>query len=300
MKTTFRRQSAYYYSEAFKSIRRNGFLSLATVTTVTVSLFILGVAILLVLNISSYLQGLADDVEISAFVDQTYTDEQALALRDQLLRLNGVEEVDFVSREEAMDSMQTRYSSSGYDLEETLESNPLPNSYRIKASDPQNVQALAQQIAGMEGFYRVNYGQDIVEKLFAITKGVRWGGGCIVGMTILGAVFLIGINIRLSIFARRKEIYLMKLIGARDGFITRPFYIEGIFLAVMGAIIAAIILMGGYEFLLREWTNTSYAMLFPLISDHNLLFRCYGILLAAGLLLGWLGTAISVRRFMDV
>lgn len=300
MKTTFRRQSAYYYSEAFKSIRRNGFLSLATVTTVTVSLFILGAAALLVFNASAYLEGLTDDVEISAFVDRTYSDEQALELRDRLTAIPGVAEVIFVSRQEAMESMQTKYSNSGYDLEETLESNPLPNSYRIKAADPQGVKELAQKISNMNGFYRVNYGQDIVEKLFAITKGVRWGGGCVVGMTILGAIFLIGINIRLSIFARRKEIYLMKLIGARDSFITRPFYIEGIFLAVMGAVIAAGLLMGGYELLLREWMNTSYAAIFPLISDHQQLFQCYGALLIVGLLLGWLGTAISVHRFMDV
>ena len=300
MKTVFRRQGAYYFSEAFKSIRRNGFLSLATVTTVTVSLFILGAIALLVMNTSSYLDGLEQDVEISAFIDQTYTDEQALLLADRLRSLPGASEVIFVSRQEAMESMQGRYSKSGYDLEETMESNPLPNSYRIKAADPHGVKALAQSVSSLEGIYRVNYGQDIVDQLFSITKGVRWGGGCLVGMIIIGAVFLIGINIRLSIYSRRQEIYLMKLIGARDSFITRPFYIEGIFLAVMGAVAAGVLLFGGYELLLRTWAETSFSMVFPLVTDYYQLLPCYGILLGVGLVLGWLGTAISVHRFMDV
>ena len=300
MKTTFKRRRLYYFHEALKSIRRNGFLSLATVMTVMVSLFMLGAVVLLILNGSNYLSGLEDNVEISAFVEKSYTDEQALELRGQLEALNGVEEVIFVSRQEAMASMQSRYSNSGYDLEQTLESNPLPNSYRIKATDPHNVEDIAQMVGRMGGFYRVNYGQDIAEKLFSLTRSLRWVGCGVIIMIIISAIFLIGINIRLSIFSRRKEIYLMKLIGARDSFITRPFYLEGIFLAITGAVIAVLLLFSGYGFVLQEWAGTTYEMIFPLLSDQQLLLKCYGGLLGVGLILGWLGTAISVRRFMDV
>ncbi len=298
MKMTFRRKNAYYISEAIKSINRNGFLSLATVVTVTVSLLILGAVALAVLNASAYLGELESEVEISAFVNRTYSDEDARNLEGAIRMLDGVEDVTFVSRQEAMESMQMRYSDSGYDLERTLDSNPLPNSYRIKVTEPHLVAEVARMLTAMDAIYRVKYGQEIIEKLFSITKGVRWVGLAVIGMTIIGAIFLIGINIRLSIFARRREIYLMQLIGARNSFISRPFYIEGIFLAVLGAVIAVAVLFTGYEFIVHEWSLTSYVRMFPLLTDLHILAPCYGALLVVGLFLGWIGTAISVHRFM--
>ena len=165
MKMSLRRKHAYYISEAVKSINRNGFLSLATVITVTVSLLILGAVALAVLNASAYLGELESEVEISAFVNRTYSDEAARNLEGAIRMLNGVEDVTFVSRQEAMESMQMRYSDSGYDLEETLDSNPLPNSYRIKVTEPHLVEEVAQMLTAMDAIYRVKYGQEIIEKL---------------------------------------------------------------------------------------------------------------------------------------
>lgn len=148
-------------------------------------------------------------------------------------------------------------------LKETVGQNPLPDTYEIKAKDPHEVPKIAKRIEKIDGIYKVKYGQGIVEKLFEVTRWVRIVSIAIIVLLALGAVFLIATTIRLAIFSRRKEIYLMKLIGATDWFIRWPFFIEGLVLGTAGALIAVGILALAYNSLIGNMQTVFFLPLWP-------------------------------------
>ncbi|MGQ9824418.1 MAG: permease-like cell division protein FtsX, partial [Desulfotomaculales bacterium] len=222
-------RAGYYLREAFVSIRRNGWLSLASVGTVTVSLFILGCSLLLVMNANKFAETLEDMLEISVFLDANVTGEQIRNLNEKIRSLPGVAEVEFIPKEQALAKLK---ESIGADKLEGLDFNPLPDAFRVKVSDPQLVPRLAGEITGLPGVEQVRYGQGLVEKLLAVTRGIRIAGW--VTMVVLGcaAIFLISTTIRVSVFSRRHEIGIMKLLGATNWFIRVPFLLEGLFLGL--------------------------------------------------------------------
>ncbi len=288
----------YFCREAFTSLSRNRLLSIATVSTVAICILILGIAVLLAINASNLMGHLESDVEIVAFLDNSLSSSQLSGLGKDLEKLNGVKSIEFTSKEQALKKMQEKFAKENYDLKATIGKNPLPNSYTIKAQKPADVARLAKQIGNMPGVYKVNYGQGVVERLFKVTRWVRIISVGIIVLLAFGAVFLIATTIRLSIFSRRKEIYLMKLIGATDWFVRWPFFIEGVLLGAAGSMAAILLLALGYGSLVGNMQTAVFFI--PLVHDSRLLMQTYAALLAGGALLGVLGTYISLNRFLDV
>jgi cell division transport system permease protein len=286
----------YFAREAAKSFSRNRLLSFATVSTVTIFILILGMAVLLTMNAGLFMNRLESDVQMIAFLDKSLNQRQINTARDKIKEIEGIKSVEFISRDKSLEQLQETYGRE-YDLKTTLGSNPLPHTFKIEAHNPQEVAQIAQQVDKIAGVYKVNYGQGVVERLFQVTRWVRIISIAFIVVLAAGAVFLIATTTRLSVFARRKEIYLMKLIGATDWFIRWPFFIEGIFLGVAGSLLAVLLLGLGYQALLQ---NIGSMVMVTLISDPVLLGQIYLSLLATGAILGVLGTYISLNRFLDV
>ncbi|HWP95366.1 MAG TPA: permease-like cell division protein FtsX [Syntrophomonadaceae bacterium] len=287
----------YFFKQAFRSMSRNRLLSLATVSTVTVCILILGMALLIILNTSGFMARLESDVEIVAYLNKDLTTSQISDLRYQIQALNGVQSVQFVSRDQALQELQKSVGAKDYNLGTTLDKNPLPNSYEVKALDPHNVPNLAASIKQLYGVDKVNYGQGVVERLFKITRWIRTVSIVLIILLALGAIFLIATTIRLAVYARRKEVYLMKLIGAADWFIRWPFFLEGILLGSAGGLIALLLLAAGYSSIIGQ---AKTLLFLPLFTGTIPLLTLYGGLLITGALLGMLGTLISLNRFLDV
>ncbi|HRY12522.1 MAG TPA: permease-like cell division protein FtsX [Syntrophomonadaceae bacterium] len=288
----------YFIKEALISMSRNRVLSLATVTTMAICILFLGVAVLLTINAGNFMNQLESDIQMIAYLDDALTDNELQAIESVIKDTAGVQEVTFVPKEEALQRLQAKFSEEDYDLQQTLGKNPLPNSFEIKAVNPQEVAQVAQVIGEIPGIYKVNYGQGVVERLFQVTKWVRILSIVFMVILALGAIFLIATTIRLAIFSRRKEIYLMKLIGATDWFVRWPFFIEGILIGVIGALIAIGLLSGGYTSLIN---NAQTALFFiPLVSQQSILIQVYLALAAVGVSLGTIGTYISINRFLNV
>lgn len=288
----------YFGREARLSLSRNRLLSFATVITVAICIFILGVAVLMTINATYFMDQLESDLEIIVYVDKDSGKADTAQLEKDIKEIKGVGTVAFVSRNQAMERLQKKFQSKDYNLSKTVGKNPLPDSFEVKASDPQQVVAVAGRIAKLPGVSKVNYGQSIVEKLFKVTHGVRIVSVALIILLALGAVFLIATTIRLAIFARRKEIYLMKLIGATDWFVRWPFFMEGIVLGAVGSLMAVLLLALGYSSLLSNLGTASFFI--SLVHEKNLLLNIYGSLVITGAVLGVLGTWISVNRFLDV
>jgi len=289
----------YFFREARTSLARNRLLSLATATTVSICVFILGLAILLYMNSGEVIHKLESDVEIVAFLDKDLSPRERDQLQDLLTHNPQVLSVTFVPRDQALKSLEKKLGDREYALMETLEgNNPLPDSFKIKARDPQKVASLAATIGKLEGISKLRYGQDLVRKLFTATRWIRIISLFIVVFLGMAAVFLVATTIRLTIFSRRKEIYIMKLVGATNRFIQAPFFLEGMALAAAGTFFAIIFLACGYYYLID---NVKPALAFlPLITDNRVLLELFLSLAGAGIGLGIIGTFISVNKFLDV
>lgn len=288
----------YCFREAFLSIWRNSWLSAASVGVVAVSLLILGSSLLLVVNANSIAGELESSVEISVFLKDGTTPDQIRDIQSKIKSRPDVAQVEFVPKEQALEEMKENLGENKDILAGLEEKNPLPDAFRVKAHTVEQVASLASWLESFAGVDRVRYGQDVVEKLLALSRWVRTAGLAAMALLGLAAIFLIATTIRLSVFARRKEIGIMKFLGATNWFVRFPFLLEGMFLGLAGSFIAVVVIYFGYLSLIG-----SIKMSLPfvqLVDERRLIISLMQALLALGLAIGAAGSMISVRRFLKV
>lgn len=286
-----------HFRDAFRNIWRNGWMTFASISTVTISLLILGVFVLLNLNLENWTKGMERQVEIRAFLLMEASDVQVTRFGDQLRQMPEVEEVVFIPREQGLEDLKEGFGDQGYLLDGLEEDNPLPHAYLIKTKDPQQTPAVAQKIEQFDIVEKVRYGSGVVEQLFKVTNTIRNVGLVLIVGLAFTAMFLIANTIKLTILSRKEEIEIMKLVGATNGYIRWPFFIEGSLLGLVGAIIPLGILIGGYSYLVDHFQPSLIFALLPLESVWGTLTM---MLLGIGIFIGIWGSITSIRKFLRV
>jgi cell division transport system permease protein len=296
------RNSVYYFKEAATGIWRNRLMSLASVIVVVLTLLILGSFTLINLNIQAITEEIKGQVEIVAYLEDGADSVDALSrLRAELVELKGVQRVTFVSKEEALERLRERLGNQA-GITDGLERNPLPASFEIRPQDPEQAAVLADKVARLAGVDSVDYGQQIVEQLFAFSRGIQVFGYIVIAFLGIVSLFLIANTIKLTVYSRRSQISIMKFVGATDWFIRWPFILEGIFLGLLGALITYLLLFFGYSFLYfraSAWMYQNFLsvkMVVPEVAGRELLRFLF--FMGAGI--GAVGSGISVRRFLKV
>ncbi|OIQ58742.1 cell division protein FtsX [Moorella thermoacetica] len=292
------RTAGYFFRQAALSLWRNVWMSLAAAASVAISMFLLGAFLLLVFNVNHIANNLQSNVEIAAFLQVDVPRQVSLHIQDQVRALPGVTEVTLVPKEEGLQQLSQQFGSEQDLLAATGGVNPLPDYLRVRVADPQSIQSVAEAIKAIPGVEKVNYGQEVVERLFAVVRWLRWLGVGIIAMLGLGALSLIVLTIRLAVYSRRREINIMKYVGATDWFIRWPFFLEGLWLGLFGSGVAALAVYLGYRLVLNMVGPA--AVFVPLIRDQGLLLWSTLGLVAGGSLVGALGSLFSIRRFLKV
>jgi cell division transport system permease protein len=279
-------------------LRRSGWLTVAAVATVSISLFLLGLFVLLVLNLNLIVSSLESEVEAAVFIRPDAPREVLPELEAALRRLPGVKEVILVPKEEGLRRLAEQFGPQ-HDLIKALGgNNPLPDYFRVRTTRPEDVPTVARAAEKLRHVEEVRYGQGLVERLFQLTGWVRVLGTSVIVLLGAAAVGLIAIAIRMNVFARRREISIMKYVGATDWFIRWPFFLEGMFLGIIGAGIAGLSLHAAYSVLIAR-LKVSLAFL-PLLTNPGQVWELVAALVLGGLVLGSLGSLISIRRFLQV
>lgn len=290
------RNILYYIKEAFSSIFRNGWMSFASVGVVAVTLFILGSFLLLNMNVDHLAEDIKDQVEIIARVDENLSPQGVEALRVRVIQLSKVEEVRFVSKDDALHRLRDQLGDlvEGYEDER----NPLRNSFEIRTIIPEDIPLVAAEVQALPGIAEVEYGDDIVDRLFLFTGTVRWVGMAFMLGLALTAMFLIANTIKLTVNARSKEIMIMKYVGATEWFVRWPFLIEGVLLGFFGALLPTLLLMVVYGQVVA-WTSLNLYFL-PLVAPDVVIRELAKLLLLLGTVIGGMGSLVSMRRFLKV
>lgn len=288
----------YFFRQAFLSLWRNAWMSVAASTSVAVTLFILGAFILLVLNINLIALALQSNLEIAVFLRVDTPRSQALALKQQIESLPKVKEVELIPKEQGLKILAQQLRDEEGLLEATGGVNPLPDYLRVKVEDPAWIGEIAAAIQNLPAVEKVNYGQAVVERLLAILRWVRYLGVGIIGMLVVASLMLLMITIRLAVYARRREINIMKYVGATDWFVRWPFLLEGLFIGLLGGGIAAGALLWGYTALTYKIKLSLFFL--PLLEDKTVLkFTALG-LVGGGAFVGAAGSLLAIHRFLKV
>lgn len=289
--------------EGFKGTLRNGWMTFAAISAVTITLLLVGVFALVMFNVNEISENVENDVEIQVFVTRTAEEANVEKLGENLEQIPGVESVTFSSKEDELENFRNQLGEDANAYGTVEKDNPLHDRYIVKASDPLETETVADAVQSLANVDKVTYGQDYIDKMFAFFNGIRIGGlVLIVGLTLM-AMFLISNTIKMTIFSRRREIEIMRLVGAKNSFIRWPFFIEGLLLGVFGALIPIAVIYFGYDVAysaLQPSLDQLNSDIFKLIDPSILTTQVSLVLLALGAFIGIWGSTTSLGRFLKV
>ncbi len=298
----------YSLREAFSHFFRNWTTSFGAVITIFLSLFIIGLFIVGSALVTSAIGTIEDTVTINVFISDDATDDEVQAFQEKLESWQNVQSVNFKSKEDALEEYRNMSSSADSTIAALDGENPLPRSYEVVMEDSSQVEDMASRIKEDTDFQAmadngdvdesVQYSQEMVGRLFQVTGYIRIA--CIVLVALLTFIAFIFINntIRLSITARRREIAIMRLVGASNGFIRGPFVTEGVLQALLGALLSIGVLELVRNFLMPRVMNMVSWWQFEIPLEVYLM--TYGALILVGLVIGLFGSAIAMRRYLKV
>jgi len=288
--------TGFFLREALKNIRLNLLMSITAITTTFICILVLGVGLLVSSHIEGLIGSVREDVTVEAFIPPDASEERVTEIRRTVETYPEVSGINYVSEEEALAKFKDTFKDQP-DIYENLDPGVLPASFQLQLTDP----ALAEEVAHKlerEGFAPENlsYPQQTIERLNAVTSYMIWG---LYGATVLflvSSVLLISNAIRLSIFARRKEIEVMKLVGASDSFVRTPFVFEGMVQGLIGAGLAALTVIW-LNFLFVDWSRDALPFV-PISGDAVNTLGVLILLVAVGVMIGVIGSFLSVTRFL--
>ena len=299
----------YFLKESLTGFTRNLSTALGSIVTIFLSLLIIGIFLIGGFIVENVVSSVEDKVSISVWLSDDASDSDITTLQNYIQGLEGVESVGFTTKDQALENFRNSMTSNPEIVDQLDGQNPLPASIEVELADPQMVETIAGQIRENATFQSIcdnpadpadslKYGQKSVKRLFDLTNYIRYIGIALIALLIFIAMVFINNTIRLAILARRKEIAIMRLVGASNGFIRGPFLMEGALHAIIGSLLA----VGSLE-LLRSlvFPKISSALVWlPLDLGGSTTFMIYVILVVAGLVIGLLGSALAMRRYLKV
>lgn len=290
-----------HFRESLKSLGRNGWMTFASISAVTVTLLLVGVFGIIMINLNKFASDIENDVEIRVHIEIIADDNERKAAEDKLMsqvqNMPDVEEVKYSTKEEELEILIKNY---GEELSLFEQNNPLHNVLYVKAKDPQSTANVAKAIEKLDNVHEVSYGEGKVEKLFKILNTGRNVGIVLIVGLLFTAMFLISNTIRITIFARKDEIEIMRLVGATNSFIRIPFVMEGMMLGLIGSIIPMAVVSTLYYNLYNRLQERLQGELIQLVDMNTLLVDINILLVVLGIVIGLWGSFMSVRKFLKI
>ena len=284
--------------DAFKSVVRNFSLSIASIICVSITLFIVSVAIILTANVNNFSKNIKQDVTIIAFLEKK-SDKNAI--QKELKALKNVSKVEFVSKVDAKKEL----SESSSQFKEWLkdwndEDLPLKDSFKIKVKDLKQINDTVSKIEVIKGISSINYGKTTIEKMLSTFEVVNKLMYVTVIILIVVTIFLIINTIKLTIYSRKREIEIMRVVGASNFAIKFPFVVEGMVLGFIGSIIPILLTIYLYSYVYNRFQVNIYSNIIKLMTPNSLVYFVSLILVIIGVIVGMLGSSGAVRKYLKL
>jgi cell division transport system permease protein len=290
----------YYVVDALKNLNRNRTISLASAITVTATLFLMGIFIVVMENMQLGISEIKSQVEIQVFLKDSITSNDEENLTEKLNSISGIKEIKYEDKAKALEKFNNQVSENNTSLLNNYDSsnNPLPNSYIIELESPEVSQHVVKEIENMPGIESIGNDQNFTNKIISISKNLKWIGITLFILMVTASIFLISNTIKLTIFSRRKEIGIMKYVGATDWFIRWPFVIEGTVIGIAGALFANVLVYSFYKIAFDKINET--LLLASLLPPSYITQTLQWQFILAGILIGGIGSSWSLIKFLKV
>ena len=287
--------------DAFKSVFRNFSLSLASISCITITLVIVAVAIIASFNVDNFTKAIKKDVTIVVFVDREVKEDKIGVIKAKLEQIDNISDIKYKSKQDIQKEMQETSAQLDAILKEYGEElNPLKDTFEVKVKDLEEIGTTAKTIENIDGVSSVNYGETMVNKFLSAFKTVEKITYVAVIALIIVTIFLIVNTIKLTIFSRKREISIMRLVGASNFTIKIPFVIEGMFLGILGAIVPILMVIYGYFALYNHFGGEFYSPLIRLITPEPFIYYISLIILGIGMVVGMIGSYQAVRKYLKI
>ena len=287
--------------DGFKSVGRNLSLSIASISCITITLLIISIALIASSNVENMTKLIREDFTIVAFIKLDTKDEDIKTIKKEIESYDNIESVTYQTKKEVANEMKDTSSDLAGIIDSwSDDTNPLYNTFLIKVKDTDQITKTAKKIESLDSIEKINYLQGMVESLMTVFKFVE--KAMIVAMIalLLVTLFLINNTIKITIFSRKREIEIMRLVGASNMSIKQPFVIEGLCLGFLGSVIPVLVTIYGYSVLYKHFNGQLFSPFFKLVPSEPFMYYIALILMGLGIVIGMFGSYKAVRKYLKI
>lgn len=294
----------YLVKQGFKNLWNNRLMSLASIGVLVSCMLLIGAAALLAVNVSSVVDELEDQSEAIIYLDDNTTEDDQARIRKAIIATGKISTVEFVPKGEALSQMMSAMGDEGLLFEAYKEDNNLPDSYRVTFDDVSDLESTVAAIENIDGVLSVSAMTEVANVITGLKKMAYVGGVVIIGLLIAVSLMIVGNTIKITVFSRRREVNIMKYVGATNGFIRLPFIVEGMSLGVISGAISYGLIYFGYEYFTKwvlsqksEWFSMLVSGIVPFTAISNYLLLGF---LGGGALIGIFGCVAFIGKHLKV
>lgn len=292
------RQIGWHFKEAFQGIKSHIAMAISASTAITITLVLVCILTIVIGNASQISKNVAEDVQIFVAIENDVPEEKIDDLSKKISVLEGVIEVVYSDKDSELDRLIASYGEDGKVFEIYREDNPLSRAFLVKVAQGTSLSKVATQIGAVEGMKEVEFGGSTTEDFMNLLSNLRRGGYIIIAALTLLAIFLITNTINITINARKEEIAIMRQIGASNINIKIPFILEGIFIGIIGSVLPICLTIFGYKWVYEKLGGQLVSGILSLIEVYPFVLYVSAFLLACAILVGIIGSFISVSRYL--
>ena len=292
----------YLIGEGFSNVFKNKKSTGASLMIMCATMIIFGIFLILGENINHFVSEVESAQGIQVFINNDATQEQMDTLGEQIRALDGVSTVEFVSKEQALEQMKERFGEQQDLLDGYEENNIFPASYIVTMTDLTRSEEIQNQILTFENVKKITSRDETVSTLIDLANGIKIVTGVILALLIIISVFIIANTIKLTVHARRKEISIMKYVGATNGFIRWPFIVEGMIIGIIASLISIVIVGVAYNFIVQSMVSSEFMQVInmSLVSFNDMFSSIIFVYMLLGIGIGAVGSVISMRKYLKV
>ena len=293
---------SYLIVEGFGNVFKNKKSTFSAILVMCISMLVFGLFFIIGENVNHIMNTVESSQEIQVFIKNDATDEEITKVGEQLQQIEGVNKITFVSKDEALDIMQEKVGEKSYLLAGYEKNNFLPASYKVTLTDLKLASKVESQINQLDNIKRITSSNETITKLIGIANGVRIVTAAILIGLIVGSIFIIANTIKLTVYARRREISIMKYVGATNSFIRWPFIVEGMIIGIISAGISVLLVGGIYKVVAAKLMESSLitSLGITLVGFSDMFTLIILVYLALGIGIGVIGSALSMRKYLEV
>lgn len=295
------RTAKFFIREGFGSLRKNKTMSAASIGSVIAALLVIGIFFVIVMNVDYAASKLESQIEMMVYLQEDLSEAIVSSMADELKAISGVKDVQFIPKAQALEDLSEKWGDNAYLLEGLEGDNPLSDSFKVTLLNPAEANSIAMAISSVSNIDRVVYGKEELEKLLQVTYVLRVGSLIVISILVFISIYIISNTIKLTVFARRREINIMKYVGATDSFVRGPFIVEGMLLGLIGSLLTTGLVGAGYYYSCNLIKNQMIGLLsVSLMPFGSVMSTTSMLLVVVGILIGIIGSFLSVRKFVKV